>query len=129
MIDVSELMLDPDFMQPLSLNRYVKSFITSGDAAGEISSSFTTINNVLFSVQPTTVDDLLSLPEGERNDTSRRFYCGQELFAADNDGVTNELKFDVITYQGLKYKITKLKSWGDNGYWLGIGVQSQRIDQ
>ena len=63
-------------------------------------------------VIPTSPNDVMLLPEGERYLPSIKVYTQQQL----NIG-------DLVEYRGQTYKIKTAANWGDYGYYNNIGVR------
>lgn len=112
MIDVSELMRDPDFAQDFAVKRQV------GAWAGE--GAFTTTETDIPRVgiiQPAKVEDIVQfLPEGERNGNFIAIYCDQDLLMGNG----NDQQSDVIVWKGNYFRIAKAKQWEDHGYWYAL---------
>ena len=71
-------------------------------------------------VIPTSPNDVMLLPEGERYLPSIKVYTQQQL----NIG-------DLVEYRGQTYKIETAANWGDYGYYNNIGVrhsQTAKVD-
>lgn len=129
MINIAELLNDPDFVQDVVVNRRVNHLVTTGDAAGEIAID-TFLLTVPMCVQPVKdADDLNVLPEGQRSAKSMKFYSLQALHCDDGDlaaGADNAI-FDVVQWNGEKYKLLHVRVWADYGYYEAIGVNSERL--
>nr|DAR16756.1 MAG TPA: head closure knob [Caudoviricetes sp.] len=63
-------------------------------------------------VIPTSPNDVLLLPEGERYLPSVKVYTQQQLSIGD-----------LMEYRGETYKIKTSANWGDYGYYNNIGVR------
>ncbi|OOF84431.1 hypothetical protein BKG93_07830 [Rodentibacter ratti] len=63
-------------------------------------------------VIPTSPNDVLLLPEGERYLPSIKIYTQQPLKIGD-----------LVDYRGQTYKIKTAADWGDYGYYNHIGVR------
>jgi hypothetical protein len=72
-------------------------------------SGATSTSTIRASVQPTTSDDLLSLPEGRRSSGSFRLYTNDQI---SEQTATHDP--DIVTLFGEKYEIVKVFKW-DNG--------------
>jgi hypothetical protein len=109
MIEISDLLADPDFAQPFDIIRETVTLVQ-----GRAQTSSTTIPGVMGVIQPASVDDLvLFVPEGERANEWISIWCPQEIRAAD--GVS---KFsDVIVWRGKRYRVAKAKPWETQGYY------------
>lgn len=109
MIDVAELMRDPDFAQPFQIERAAGAFANEG----EWSQTTTTIDMVGI-VQPAKREDTLALlPEGARLGNMIVVFCDQELRIEDAD----TKRSDVIVWRGSPYRVIASKPWVDHGFW------------
>ena len=71
-------------------------------------------------VIPTSPNDVLLLPEGERHIPSIKIYTMSQLHIGD-----------LVDYRGETYKIKTAANWGDYGYYNNIGVrhsQTAKVD-
>jgi len=129
MLNIAELLSDPDFVQSVVVNRRVNQLVTTGDAAGEIGIQ-TFLLSVNMCVQPVKdPDDLNVLPEGQRSSKMMKFYSLVALHCDDGDlpsGSTDAI-FDVVQWNGEKYKLLHVRNWADYGYYEAIGVNSERL--
>ena len=110
MINVAELMRDPDLAQAFQIER-----ATSGSFAdeGEWSQTVTTINKVGI-VQPAKREDQLAiLPEGTRLGNVIAVFCDEEL-RIDN---ADDKRSDVVVWHGNPYRVIAAKPWADHGFW------------
>lgn len=126
MINVAELMIDPDFMQTLQGERTSLQIATQGDVAGEVVPVATPLT-VLASAQPTSKpDELALLPEGYRNESTIKMYTATELFASDgNETAPVPATVDVVFYLGKRYRVMYVKLYGDYGFWFSLAVQEK----
>ena len=117
MIDVSQLMTDPDFVKPLVLKRFAGSF----GVEGEYTQGAPQPLRISGSVQhPSPSDRARFEAEGERNTAIIKIYSGARLYDTDGEGRQS----DVITWSCDDYRVFECRPWGDNGYWLAF---AQRI--
>lgn len=129
MINIAELLKDPDFTQLVQVNRRTNSFVSSGGAAGEVQID-TVLRTVRMCVQPLKdADDLSVLPEGQRSSKMMKFYAAEVLYCDDGDQATGsgQAVFDMVMWNGEKYKLLHIRYWSDYGYWEAIGVNSERL--
>lgn len=129
MLNIAELLTDPDFVQNVVVNRRVNQMITTGDAAGEVTIE-TFLLTVPMCVQPIKdADDLLVLPEGQRSSKMMKFYSLLALHCDDGDQATGsaDAMFDVVQWGSEKYKLLHVRNWSDYGYYEAIGVNSERL--
>lgn len=109
MINVAEIMRDPDLAQAFQIERADGAFANEGEWAQTV----TTIG-MLGIVQPAKREDVLELfPEGNRLGNVIVIYCDQEL-RIDN---ADTLRSDVVVWHGNPYRVTAAKHWADHGFW------------
>lgn len=115
MIDVSELITDPDFAESYQVERSTGFFDEGG---------FTESLNVFDnygSVQPTDTKDLEQVAEGDRISGSITFYSVIPLFVTRNK--SEKGNSDKLIFNGERYKIVKLLDFMSNGgYQKAIAV-------
>ncbi len=129
MINIAELLQDPDFTQVIQVNRRIKGFVQTGPAAGEVTTD-TVLRTVRMCVQPIKdADDLNVLPEGQRSNKNMKFYAAEVLYCDDGDqpSGTGQAIFDTVVWSNEKYKLLHVRFWKDYGYWEAIGVNSERL--
>lgn len=101
---------------PRFLNSKFSQIVTVKHLQGEHSSdgfgASYTDESLTAIVMPTSPNDVLLLPEGERYLPSIKVYTQQQL----NIG-------DLVEYRGQTYKIKTAANWGDYGYYNNIGVR------
>lgn len=108
MIDVAELMTDPDMAQPFQVERASGSFANEGEWAQTVATI-----NMTGIVQPAKDAELQLLPEGARLGNVIAVYCAQELRIDDADAQRS----DVVVWHGNPYRVVAAKHWSDHGYW------------
>ncbi len=112
LIDVGELMTDPEFMQPVTRRRPR----TTIDRFGVASTAYDE-QEIMSSVQPLTVAQVKMLPEGTRLDNVLAFYSADLI----SPGNGRDKEPDVmITSDGMAYKVIQAAPWGDNGYFCAF---------
>ena len=100
MINVSELILDPEFNQKITLR--------ISDKFGE---NFT--DKVIDSVVvPVTPQDLLRLPEGERTAPSIKIYTLEPVKLGDR-----------FLFKGSEYRVLVSNDWSDYGVYNSISTK------
>lgn len=107
MIDVSELMDDPDFTKCFTVKRPKVTLSPDGMA----STAYTQFD-IAGIVQPADPDDLASLPEGTRLDDMISVWSHEIIRGAD--GKSRES--DVLIIDGKFYRVVKVENRLDNGY-------------
>ncbi|MES2587007.1 MAG: hypothetical protein V4536_08820 [Pseudomonadota bacterium] len=114
MIDISEVINDPDFTQPFQINRMFGSFVNEG----EWLDSPVTLERIGV-IQPTKANDALQfLPEGERQSNAITIYCTQDVLMGDGQNQRS----DTVLWNGSQYRVAYAKPWQQNGYWFAIAT-------
>jgi hypothetical protein len=119
MINVSELIVDPDFARPLTLTRSTGHFARGGFTTESKTIPITGIAN------PAAGSDLEQLPEGDRVTGAMTFYTTVPVYATRSGpqpGVS-----DVITLNGEHYRIAKIMNRSANGFYKSIGVRTDGL--
>ncbi len=109
MINVAELMRDPDLAQAFQVERSGGAFVE-----GEWIPAAPVVTNKVGIVQPAKREDTLAmLPEGVRLGNMIAVYCDEEL-RIDN---ADTQRSDVIVWHGSPYRVIAAKPWRDHGFW------------
>lgn len=109
MINVAELMTDPDMAQSFQVERASGAFSNEGEWAQTVATL-----DMTGIIQPAKREDQLAiLPEGSRLGNMIVVYCAQEL-RIDN---ADSQRSDVIVWHGNPYRVVATKHWADHGYW------------
>lgn len=110
MIDISELMDDPDLAQPIKVER-AAGFYDAGrwkKASPEFPKGFIGI------IHPASQEDRLEVaPEGSRR--SNMIVCYSASAFKFDDG--NKEQSDIVHWNGGKYRIMAIRPWQDHGYF------------
>lgn len=115
MIDVSELMDDPDLSQAFQIKRRAGGFLNEGRW---ISGAETILDRVGI-IQPSKAADVLQfLPEGERSNTVITIHSKQDILMAKSSGQES----DVVIWNGRQYRVAYSKPWELYGYWFAMAV-------
>jgi hypothetical protein len=120
MIDMSELMVDPDFVQwgPVQITRTQGAY-DGGGAWHDVGPK--TIEWVTMIVQQSTPAQLMALPEGERDGDFITCWSASRLIVAD--GVSQQAS-DVISWRSKPYRVVRCADRSDNGFWEAIAQWS-----
>lgn len=111
-IDVSDIVNDPDLAFSFTLLRYGGSFQQGGYFE-------TSIPVTLYGpVQPSSDEDVLMVPEGDRVTGMFTFWCQQQIDHTSPAGTG-----DVIAWNDQNYKILAVKPWAQNGYYRAVGAR------
>lgn len=110
MIDLSELMSDPDFTQAFTLRRRAGSFANEG----EFTQAAPVEMQLTGSIQPASPADLVRFQsEGERRKAIIRVWSATPMNASDGKGQQP----DEIIWRGSTYRVIECVTWGDHGFW------------
>lgn len=105
LIDVSDIVADPDFQDAVTLIRRVSSVNAYGE--NEITESSSSVSMV---IQPASPDDLQRLPDSvRRRDAVTVWYRGE--LSVDANGVYP----DVIVWVGKRYQVRDTEPFGNWG--------------
>jgi hypothetical protein len=115
MINVGELLTDPDFAQAFTIKRSSGAFGLGGFLA--------TTSNVRGAgvITVATEEDLMQVPEGDRVTGSMMFYSRKPIYAT-RAGSAAGLS-DLIAWRGQTYRIAKVFPYQDYGFYKAIGVR------
>ena len=120
MINLSEVVNDPDFAQDFSIQR-------SSGGSWQAGKWITAIINVpgYGVIQPATPEELEQVPEGDRVKGALSFHSEQPLYETHTTAPNDQFAgtSDMVTWQGQKYRFVKLFPWEDFGYYKAIGVR------
>ncbi len=115
MINVSDLVGDPDFAQPLAITRSRGVFALGGWQSATTSLTARGVANTASG------NDLAQVPEGDRVTGTMAFYTRVPLYAT-RAGAAPGLS-DMITFQGDLYRLAKVWDRSPNGYYKAVGVR------
>lgn len=118
MINLSEIVNDPDFAQDFTIQR------SSGGSwqAGKWVTS--TIDVCGFGIiQPATAEELDQVPEGDRVKGAMSFHSESPLFETHTTGPNDKFAgtSDIICWRGENYRLVKVWPWSDFGYFHAVG--------
>lgn len=111
MIDLSELLTDPDFCDTYTVQRK-NSYWSEGEQVSE-TNEFTVEGIVL----PSTSEDIEMLPEGDRQHGLKTFFFPVLLHVTDTEETS-----DVCVYRGQRYKLLSAFDYRSNGFYKAIGT-------
>lgn len=119
MLNVSELINDPDFCQTFTVTRNTGDFT---DGYFVTTPSAITMTGV---IQPLNTEETNQLPEGDRLSGAIKVYTLERVYLthitqpADNTGYIA----DEITWKGEKYKVIQSQNYLDYGYHRTIAIR------
>jgi hypothetical protein len=115
MIDVSDVVNDPDFATAFTIQRSAGSFVDGVWNPG-------TPTNVAMwgSIQPASDKEVSALPEGDQISAAIKVYSTQPIYttAANPAGVS-----DIVVWNNEQYRVLKLLPWQGNGYYRAIAAR------
>lgn len=127
MIDVSELIVDPDFAMVFPITRVGGHFVESGLEAGEWIVESGEPFDVTGIIHPNaTPDDLLVLPEGLRTLRAILVFTLVPLRFGDGKEAA-DVETDYVSYQGKSWKIAHVTDWSEHGYYFGIAIDAAQL--
>lgn len=112
-IDVSELMLDPDFVDAFSIVRRS----TTVNQYGENVLADTSTIQTFGSIQPTPARELQRLPESLRMRDVRTFWCKVEFYPDSSGNYP-----DILLYGTTRYQIISIEPWMNFGQGWNKGL-------
>lgn len=118
MINIAEMILDPDFVQSYTVRRNVGTWV-----GGRFVETPTTLE-FQGVVMPANVQDVQMLPEGDRISGLINFYTTSEnpfLISRADNGVSGTS--DQLIWRGNNYRILQVYDYQDYGYQLAIGTR------
>lgn len=122
LIDVSELLNDPDFIDELSIIRRDVSVNDYGE--GVITKSL--LSGIYGSIQGATKDDIARLPEGVQLSRMKVVYTKTELKVGGPDGEYS----DLIVINNKEYTIENVTPWGNFGSgWYMCDCVALKVSQ
>ena len=110
LIDVSEIMTDPDFVVTVTVRRPTAPTFSN---EGVATYGYLPDQSITAIVQSATPADLKSLPEGVNLQGVVSVWSGTQIKIGDQSGKGS----DVIVYQGVSYRVRSMDDRSDNGYW------------
>lgn len=116
MIDVSDIINDPDFAQPFTIKRSTGGAFVSGG----YTSSNSTIQGYGV-IQPASDREHEQVPEGERVAGSISIYSATALYTTyggDPSGLS-----DIVTWRGDDYRIVSVGPYQDFGFFKALAVR------
>lgn len=110
MINIAEIIHDPDFCQPYTLYRKTTVFV-----GGRPKTSEKAIPRSGVIVAANT-KDLLQVPEGDRSKGIMAVYDTEPLLVTNETGTSDE-----FLWQGERYRLFQVWPYKDYGYYKALG--------
>lgn len=118
MLDISELIVDPDFAQSYKVYRKSGDWVDGVFVEGEISVQF------YGPITPANVQDVNMLPEGDRIAGLMVFRTTRDNpFLITRNTAGNMGTSDQPEWKNERYKIMQVLPWDDFGYMKAIGTR------
>lgn len=132
MIDVAWLLDDPAYSKEYAGERHRSTIQSLGDAAGEVSTVVAPLTLTASITPLKNPNELQLLPEGLRSSKCIKIFTQMPIYAEDGDGISSsqvqgEAVFDMIVYDGGRYKVYLVRPWLDHGFYEAIAVNSDRV--
>ncbi len=116
MIDISELMDDPDFASAIVVTR---AGTATRDADGVLSFRPPAVAPLTAIVQPASAADKTDfLPEGERQGNAVKLWSRTPVLMADGEGQ----QADTFIYLNGNYRVAYSKTWDQHGFHFAIAT-------
>lgn len=109
LVDVSELMTDPDFAETIGIRRALAPTMSN---EGVVTLAFAAQVPIVAIVQPATEADLKMLPEGVNLTDVICVWSAGEMSVADETGKGS----DILIVNSKSYRVVKREDWVANGY-------------
>jgi hypothetical protein len=108
MIEISDLMTDPDFAQNFTIRRETGAFVE-----GEWVKATASLERYGVIQPMSEADSIAFLPEGERFNNWISIWCLDEIRQGNGRGEMS----DIVVWNGLTYRVAKAKRWEGQGYY------------
>jgi hypothetical protein len=114
MINVSELITDPDFSQDFIIHRKLGSWVE-----GRFAETTTTITTIGV-VAPASAKEIMQFPEGDRSSSMMVFFSNDEIMVTHNSNEPGTS--DEIEWNDHLYRILSSNEYKDYGFYQAYGV-------
>jgi hypothetical protein len=118
MIDVSEVVLDPDMAQAFSILRDGSGAFVSGVWTPAAPTTIPAYGPI----RPASDRDLEMIPEGDRVKEVKTFWCSQPIFAMRATAGVGSSS-DILTWRGLYYRVMGVAQSQDYGFYRAVAVR------
>ena len=116
-VDVTEVLSDPDFVDPISIIHRTATLNSLGE---NIVETVTTVNTI-GSVQPASGATLLRLPDALRVPNVNSFWVKGEIISDSTSTYP-----DILVYKGYEYEVQLVldwTNWAPPGYSMGTCIR------
>lgn len=117
MLNVSDIILDPDFVQTFTVHR--KAGVWEG---GRFKQTETSIK-FQGTVTAAKAKDIEQVPEGDRPSGIMCFHTTAEIYVTRQGTTEGVGTSDEIGWRGQRYRIFNVYPWVDFGYYKAIGIR------
>jgi hypothetical protein len=118
LLDVSDVLLSPEFMQPIKVYRKYNGRWEMGKF---IQDECTLILDML--VSPVNEREINMIPEGDSIKDAKTFHCLSPLYLTQDDKDSGKTgNSDILEWKGSKYKLVSMSDFSDYGYYKPFGV-------
>lgn len=118
MLDVSQIVVDPDFVQSFTVYREAGSWSGGRWASTETAIAMT------GTVTVAKPQELVQVPEADRTTGVMVFYSTQPIFITRSDSTKAvEGTSDQIAWNGDRYRVSMVAPWKDYGYYKALAVR------
>lgn len=115
-INVSEVINDPDLVQPFTILRSIGEFVSG------VWESETTQIDGLGVIAEVSERDLDMVPEGDVVKGMRVFWSVAQIYATHaTEGIGGSS--DILLHRGSSYRVLKVELYGDYGYYRAVATR------
>lgn len=116
MINVSEILNDPDLTQSFIVHRKSGTWIDGRFVQTETDLTFWGV------VENANPKEMFQVPEGDKISGMVKFYSTSEMFTTREEGTSDEIEF-----RGDRYRVLTVNDWSNFGYFCAIGVYMEGV--
>jgi hypothetical protein len=118
MIQIGEVVIDPDFAQPFTILR------STGAWLNGVWKSIQTAIQGYGTIASPTVRELEMLPEGDLAKGAMVFWSAQPIYGTHaTEGIGGSS--DILVWRGHNYRVLDVKQYQDYGYYRALGVRTK----
>lgn len=112
MIDMSDIITDPDFMETFTVYRKTGTFGEGGYTTTEVAI------DMAGPVIPANPDELAMVPEGDRLTGNNVFYSTAAIYRTRLEGTSDE-----ILWNGDRYRVLHVWNRSGNGFYKALAAR------
>lgn len=130
MIDVGDIVNDPDLAQAFTIERSTGQFVLGGWKTTAV------LVPAYGCITVASPEDLEMVPEGDRLSGAMLFHTSSPLYITELEGgagqqgwgkggfgVTTQQVSDVVVWRGQRYRVVHLSPYQDYGYYRAVAVR------